>query len=34
VERGKAPFDARCACGHDTCSTNRASRGTPERGMS
>ncbi len=34
VERGSASLETSCACGHDVCAANRASRGTPERGMS
>jgi hypothetical protein len=34
VERGKASLSADCNCGHDLCSANRGSRGTPDRGMS
>jgi len=34
VESGKASLGAGCACGHATCGANRATRGTPERGMS
>ncbi len=34
VERGKVPLTANCSCGHDICTANRGSRGTPERGMS
>jgi len=34
VERGKAPMDADCSCGHDICAANRRARGTAERGMS
>jgi|GEM_PF-1620436 len=34
VERGKASLASECGCGHATCRGNRASRGTPERGVS
>ncbi len=34
VERGKATIDANCGCAHQTCRTNHAVRGTPERGVS
>jgi len=34
VERGQASLATDCSCGHQPCTQNRASRGTPERGMS
>jgi hypothetical protein len=34
VESGKASLSGGCSCGHASCTANRASRGTPERGMS
>jgi hypothetical protein len=34
VERGNVPLTTNCSCGHDLCTANRISRGTPERGMS
>ena len=34
VQTGKATLSANCNCGHQVCASNRASRGTPERGLS
>lgn len=34
VERGTASLTTACNCGHALCAGNRATRGTPKRGMS